>query len=636
MAEPFAWTASALTAPSPLLAILSQVYLWRASTTASRTLPLHCTALQSILSSPYLLSSDLHCTTHDLNIHTSTCPFGFRKRAGRAGRAATMGAKDTDPRDGGERNWLWRGFQSAVFFYVSCGPCFEQSRRRKKLREAKASQRARNNDGSGMNLQPAPFQTNPHWHEEMALGPSPPSRRTTKAETIASRGITTAGTATSQYSTAGSSLSDLGPAQSVSSIHLPGHSWNTKRYQRADEEFVYFPALEEVEDRPHTHRQMSDNSRKGSSVGVAGWPAEPLEKPPSIYYIPARAPPVNDLHPPVVSTVPAKKEERAWMKEPPPSASFMNGKKGVTARSRSASGASGTSSLKTKDQSLGRHVGHKMVEDKVKRRVTPSVDGESSQPNRKSMATVSTGHSSPVKERGSSSLDVDDSERTTLKRKKRPPPVHIPVFDTSSHVDDSSSSSPDVLRPTNKGNRPKPTAASAKLHSNTAGRPELATKSRSSTTSMLGESKDTSPIPVSSSTISPLEFCTAPTTPSPQRASSRSPGLYVGGSNGEVVDEYTPSPRKRKQRKDTKTDLEDDSDYDGAIHAEEMRAQARNELLVKDSSLRTLQEQVEMRALQGNRFIQSPVIEARMPLPKDSLEADGLSLDERRRWSLDL
>lgn len=83
-------------------------------------------------------------------------------------------------------------------------------------------------------------------------------------------------------------------------------------------------------------------------------------------------------------------------------------------------------------------------------------------------------------------------------------------------------------------------------------------------------------------------------------------------------------------------DLEDDLDYDAAMYAEEMRAQARNELLVKDSSLRTLQDQVEMRALQGNKFIQSPVIEARMPLPKDSLDADGLSLGERRRWSLDL
>lgn len=540
-----------------------------------------------------------------------------------------MGVKDTDRHDGGERNWLWRGFQSAVFFYVSCGPCFERSRRRRKLKEAKASQRAKTNDGPGMNLQPAPFETNPHWNEEMALGPSPPSRRTNKADTIASRGITTSGTAVSQYSTAGSSLSDLGPAQSVSSVHLQGHSWNTKRYQRADEEFVYFPALEEVEDRPHAHR-------KGSSVGVAGWSEEPMEKPSSIYYIPARAPPVNDLHPPVVSTVPAKKEERAWMKEPPPSASFMNGKKGVTARSRSGSGASGNSSLRTMDQSLGRQVGHKMVEGKVKRGKMPLVDGESSQPHRKSTATVSTGRSSPMKGRGSTSLEVDDPERTPSKRKKRPPPVQIPVFDTSSHVDDSSSSSPGVLRPTNKGNRPKSTAAAAKMPPMTAGRSDLGTKSRSSGKPTPRKSKDTSPIPVSSSTLSPPEFSTAPTTPIPRRASSRSPGLNVGGGNGEVVDEYTPSPRKRKQRRDTKMDLEDDLDYDAAMYAEEMRAQARNELLVKDSSLRTLQDQVEMRALQGNKFIQSPVIEARMPLPKDSLDADGLSLGERRRWSLDL
>ncbi|QDS72760.1 hypothetical protein FKW77_004276 [Venturia effusa] len=526
-----------------------------------------------------------------------------------------------------ERNWLWRGFQSAVFYYVSCGPCFTQAHQRKRRKEKRAARRARRDDDEpSTNVQPAPFQTNPHWKEEMTLGPAPPSRRKNRAGTIASRGITTSGTSTSQWSTAGSSLSDLGPAQSVSSVHLHGHSWNVKRYQRADEEFVYFPALDEVEDRPQAHRMSS----QGSSVGVPGWDTEPVEKPSSIYYIPARAPPVNDLHPPVVSTVPAKREERAWMKEPPPSASFMNGKKGVTARSRSGSGTSGNSSLRNRDRSLGRQVGHKMVESKVKRAVTPLLDGDPSQPNRKSTATMSTGRSSPTKERCGSSLDVDDPERTPSRRKKRPPPVQIPILDTSSHIDDSSSSSPDVLRPTDKGNRPKATAVSAKVRPMSVGRPDLGKETLSSENSKPRSSKDMNPIPISS-TLSPPEFFIVPRMSSPERASPRSPSLGLGGGNGDVVDEYTPSPRKRKQRKDTKTDHEDEPDY-----AEEKRAQARNELLVKDSSLRTLQEQVEMRALQGNKFIQSPIIEARMPLPKDSLEADGMSLGERRRWSLDL
>lgn len=523
-------------------------------------------------------------------------------------------------------NWLWRGFQSAVFYYVSCGPCSTQAGLRKRRKEGKAAQRARaamENKGPNMHVQPAPFQINSHWREEMALGPGPPSRRKNRAGAPASRGITTAGTATTNSTTAGSSLSDLGPEQSVSSVHLPGGSWNTKRYQRADEEFAYFPPLAEDEDRPHTQRHM----RQGSSVGVSGWAAEPVEKPASAYYIPARAPPVNDLHPPVVSTVPAKKNERAWMMEPPPSASFMNGKKGVTTRSRSGSGNSGNSSLRNTDRSLGRQVGYRLVEDKVKRGVTPLLDAESSTPNRKSTATMSTGRSSPMRGRGSNSLDVDDVERTPSKRKKRPPPVQIPVFDTSSH-NDSSSSSPDVLRPTNKGNRAKSTAS----------KPALGLKSRSSEHSATRQSKDKNPVPASSTIPSPPGFSAASTTPSPHRTSCRRSGLNVDDGNGEVVDEYTPSPRKPKQRKDTKMDLlEDDSDSDRAMYHMEQRERARNELLVKDSSLRTLQDQVEMRGLQGNKFIQSPIVEARVPLPRDSQhEADELVLGERRRWSLDL
>lgn len=507
---------------------------------------------------------------------------------------------------------------------------------RKRRKEGKAAQRQRaamEDEDPYMHVQPAPFQINPHWKEEMVLGPGPPSRRKNRTGTPASRGITTAGTANTD-STAGSSLSDLGPVQSMSSVHLAGHSWNSKRYQRADEEFAYFPPLEEVEDRPHTRRQMSS---QGSSVGVSGWSAEPVEKPESAYYIPARAPPVNDLHPPVVSTVPAKKNERAWMMEPPPSASFMNGKKGVTTRSRSGSGNSGNSSLKNTDPSLGRQVGYKMVEDKVKRGATPLPDeGEPSTANRKSTATMATGRSSPMKGRGSSSLDVDDPERTPSRRKKRPPPVQIPIFDSSSHIDDSTSSSPDVLRPTNKRNRPKSMAPPSKLHPSTTNRPALGTKSRSSENSMTRKSKDKSPVPASSSTLSPPEFSTAPKTPSPHRASSRRSGLMVNVGDGEMVDEYTPSPRKPKQRKDTKTDREEDSDYDNALYDEEQRDRSRNELLVKDSSLRTLQDQVEMRGLKGNKFIQSPVVEARVPLPKDALKADDLVLGERKRWSFDL
>ena len=59
-----------------------------------------------------------------------------------------------------------------------------------------------------------------------------------------------------------------------------------------------------------------------------------------------------------------------------------------------------------------------------------------------------------------------------------------------------------------------------------------------------------------------------------------------------VRDEYTPSPRKRK---DTKV--------------------GDAPLLVKDSSLHILQDVVDPHALLNSKWVKSPVIEARVPLP---------------------
>jgi hypothetical protein len=465
----------------------------------------------------------------------------------------------------------------------------------------------------------------------MRIGPGPPSRRKNRTGTNASRGIMSAGTAGTD-STAGSSLSDLGPVQSVSSVHLSGHSWNSRRYQRADEEFAYFPPLEE---NPKVQRQMNAT---GSSVGMSGWSAQPVEKPESIYYHhPARAPPVNDLHPPVVSTVPAKKNERAWMMEPPPSASFMNGKKGVTTRSRSGSG---NSSLKNTDPGLGRQVGHKMVEEKVKRGETPLPESDKTSLHRKSTATSATGRSSPMKSRPSSSLE-NDVTRTPSRRRTRPAQIHIPTFDSSNVVNDSSPDSTDILRPTNKGNRPRSTADGAKPHLPAAGRPGLTAKSRSSENSTtLKAVADKSPNRASSATLSPLDLSTPSTTPSPRRNSSRRTESSLRIETGSIVDEYTPSPRKPKRgRKDTKIDVSSDSD-DEVLHDPDQQRRGRSRhshsLLVKDSSLAVLQDQVELRGLKGNTWIRSPVVEARVPLPGDGIERDGLVLGERKRWSFDL
>lgn len=60
-------------------------------------------------------------------------------------------------------------------------------------------------------------------------------------------------------------------------------------------------------------------------------------------YFVGRNPPLNDLHPPIVSTTPYDKEAMKWMLQPPPPASIMAGKQRVErdgGRSRAESGAS--------------------------------------------------------------------------------------------------------------------------------------------------------------------------------------------------------------------------------------------------------------------------------------------------------
>src|SRR5690606_14146322 len=93
------------------------------------------------------------------------------------------------------------------------------------------------------------------------------------------------------------------------------------------------------------------------------------------FYTAPRNPPVNDYHPPVVSSRPAHKDALRWMLQPPPPAKVMEGKVPVT---RSASMASAASSRRTvsvrEGGSLGRLVGEKAVEAKIRRGETPADD----------------------------------------------------------------------------------------------------------------------------------------------------------------------------------------------------------------------------------------------------------------------
>lgn len=214
--------------------------------------------------------------------------------------------------------WLYRGAQSAVFYYASCTPCALSVDRRKRKKDAVRARRLNAQYDAQYNAeivsdqprpfpQPTPFSTNEGWREEIALGPGPPTRR--GGNRISQR--------TDSWNT-DQSLQSKKDKNGKSTNPL-GERWNRMRYQR------------EREDEPLWGQQEV----RGSSIGFSGrGRAGPSDTPK--YY--ACVPPVNDLHPPIVSG-PRSRAETRWMLQPPPTAKAMLGKESFDSSPRESVGA---------------------------------------------------------------------------------------------------------------------------------------------------------------------------------------------------------------------------------------------------------------------------------------------------------
>ncbi|KAK8161066.1 hypothetical protein BKA80DRAFT_276638 [Phyllosticta citrichinensis] len=255
---------------------------------------------------------------------------------------------------------LARGIQSALFFYLSCAPCTGyafQRRRRKQARRDRAEKRALTLDQPDMYRQPDISSTNPHWNEEIALGPGPPTRGKNKK---GPRKTTTTGT---QSSTGSYTNSDPGAAircatsPTASESTLNDEYWS--RRQRDDEDAW---VSETLSSRGGPARQPSS---AGSSAGlvVLGRPSTGRSASDSYYH--PRAPPVNDYHPPVVSALSPNVGDNHWMLRPPPSAKVMSGK------SRSIRSRSGSTTSSRPDTSLQREMSHRQIEERLRRGETP-------------------------------------------------------------------------------------------------------------------------------------------------------------------------------------------------------------------------------------------------------------------------
>lgn len=263
--------------------------------------------------------------------------------------------------------WLWRGFQSAVFYYFSCAPCAKISyhrRRRKQTRRARAESEKAATEmmEQGIYQHPSPFSTNIYWREEMVLGPGPPpkNRHRDRSKTESSRELRSGGVGSSSIT--GTSSDTVVEDEASRIISEAGHDrqgggdWNKRRYQR-DDEILWGGDIDD-----------EDGTGIANRNGIG-----------SYYY--SRNPAVNDLHPPVVSKVSTRRSETRWMLQPPPSARIMEGKERLSPRSRSGSGVSSKSAdshRKRDDVSLGRRFGERLMEEKARRGVYPSISAATS------------------------------------------------------------------------------------------------------------------------------------------------------------------------------------------------------------------------------------------------------------------
>ncbi|KAI4113237.1 MAG: hypothetical protein LQ338_008212 [Usnochroma carphineum] len=252
-------------------------------------------------------------------------------------------------------SWFWRGFQSAVFYYVSCAPCTKLAYRRRR-RKGAARAKLEKEMEEGLYPHPSPFSTNIYWREEMALGPGPPQKKRDRDKERQQRsgrkGDSRRDLVTGNSVDTGTSSADTVVArnslQGVAEMEQERRSeegWNRRRYQREDE-FLW-------------------------GIDTGSEDGHPFEG----TYSAARNPEVNDLHPPVVSTQPTHRSETRWMLQPPPSAKIMEGKKRAN-RSRSGSGGSNGSSRRG-EIGLGRQIGERLVEGKRRKGQAPEPTPES-------------------------------------------------------------------------------------------------------------------------------------------------------------------------------------------------------------------------------------------------------------------
>ena len=250
-----------------------------------------------------------------------------------------LGNRNSDP-----GHWLLRGIQSAFFFYVSCAPCADARYKRRRRREAKEAEAELVDAEPGFVRQPMAFQTNAQWTEEIILGPGPPKQW--KGDEILRNHRKKGGASTPPSTpTSGAPSNDFPQRPKMErrlssaidnvkeSIRNSLHpdKWNWKRYDRDDE--ILWGLGDKMTNMGDKVTRIWDRVTSGShheEITASGRKRAHTNESDRYDYTRGKFPAVNNLHPPVVSQMPATKAEAAWMVLPPPSAAVMAGRERPT------------------------------------------------------------------------------------------------------------------------------------------------------------------------------------------------------------------------------------------------------------------------------------------------------------------
>ncbi len=291
--------------------------------------------------------------------------------------------------------------------------CLEANHRRrvKKTAKAERGEKAKlETEQPGLYHHPSPFNTNPYWQEEIEAGPSPGKKGKKKEGKNGSNDgskeklkgdegkeekgrLNTATTTKDGDSLAPSSPTAVGGSPRESAEvdgFVDDPKWNCRRYQREDEELwgvnvtygldtikaghrALQTAFETAQQQAKQAKRSVDGTISGTLKGIEsffpfrGDNGGREERHP---YFVSRNPPVNDLHPPIVTTSPWRKDAMKWMLQPPPSANVMAGKERVD-RDVNRSRAGSRASTLPGTPMLSRQITSRNIEEKIRRGELP-------------------------------------------------------------------------------------------------------------------------------------------------------------------------------------------------------------------------------------------------------------------------